>query len=369
MSSPSAPVWGGKGVRLPTLLVASSGGHLHELYELLPRFAGIDTDDVTWVTFDGAQARSLLRGMNVVLAPYPHPRDVKVTARHALLAYKTLRGRQFTHAISTGSSIAIPFLVLARLHGVSSHYIESATRLREPSLTGRLLALVPGVHLYSQTEGWRNPPWDYRGSVYDRYRAVPCDRAGPVHRVAVATGSARDYGFRRLLEAVVSALPPGIEVTWQTGSTSVEGLPIVARPEVPSEELATEFERADVVIAHAGVGLSLLALAAGRSPVLVPRRAARGEHVDDHQVEIAATLERRGLAVACEAENLTLGLLELAASRRVVRSEPAEPFHLNEGRAPRFPGASGPQRPRPAPLLSRRRASQPAGRDGTPPTL
>ena len=38
---------------------------------------------------------------------------------------------------------------------------------------------------------------------------------------------------------------------------------------------------ADVVISHAGVGSALTALRCGKRPILVPREAARGEHVDD----------------------------------------------------------------------------------------
>ena len=47
---------------------------------------------------------------------------------------------------------------------------------------------------------------------------------------------------------------------------------------------------ADVVVAHAGVGTALAALEVGKCPVLVPRRLAHGEHVDDHQVQIASEL-------------------------------------------------------------------------------
>ena len=91
-------------------------------------------------------------------------------------------------------------------------------------------------------------------------------------------GSSASYGFRRLLEATLKALPEGVEATWGTGSTPTDGLPIKARPGIPSHELAAEFAAADVVITHAGVGLSLLALAAGRCPApslcSVPREAS-----------------------------------------------------------------------------------------------
>jgi len=44
---------------------------------------------------------------------------------------------------------------------------------------------------------------------------------------------------------------------------------------------------ARVVITHAGVGSIMLALAAGKKPIVAPRLYRYGEHVDDHQTEIA----------------------------------------------------------------------------------
>jgi UDP-N-acetylglucosamine--N-acetylmuramyl-(pentapeptide) pyrophosphoryl-undecaprenol N-acetylglucosamine transferase len=349
---------------VPTLLVATPGGHLQELYELLPRLSVADPDDLTWVTSDGPQVASLLRGSRVVLVPYAHPRDLAVAVRHLLLARRVLGARRYTDVVSTGSSVAVPFLALAAAHGIPAHFIESATRVEEPSLAGRLLQHVPGVHLYRQAEpGWRDPRWHYRGSVYDCYRPDAAE-ASPVRRVAVATGSSESYGFRRLLEAVAAVLPDDVAVSWQTGSTLVEGLAIAARPAVPSDRLAAEFAAADAVVIHAGVGLSLLALAAGKCPVVVPRRAARGEHIDDHQVAVAAMLARRGLAVHCEAPELTMDVIRTAAGRAVRHDGVPPPFCLNREPAHRR-GSRGtrkiaPRLPRPA--------SRSAGRPGRRPT-
>ena len=317
---------------MATLLVASAGGHLQELLEFVPRFDLTDAADVTWVTFDTPQARSLLAEADVIYVPYPRPRDLVVTARHVALARRVLGGsRRFSHAISTGSSIAVPFLTRARLRGASCHYIESVTRRTAPSLTGRILARIPGITLYAQVSTWRDPPWHYRGTVFDGYEAVEGLKR-PIKKVAVAVGSSESYAFRRLLQVTLQALPEGVDVTWQTGSTPVDGLPIEARPGVPSAELEAEFAASDVVITHAGVGLSLLSLSAGRCPVLVPRRAERGEHVDNHQCELAGELDRRRLAVACEADDLTPEVLATAASRSIARVKSPPVFHLVEPR-------------------------------------
>ena len=48
---------------------------------------------------------------------------------------------------------------------------------------------------------------------------------------------------------------------------------------------------------EAGAGAILHALADGRTPVLMPRRARYDEHVDDHQAELALHLARLGRVV------------------------------------------------------------------------
>ena len=296
---------------------------------MLPRLSATQSLDVTWVTYDTAQSRSLLTGADVVFAPYANPRQLSMVARHLGLANRMLKGGRFARVISTGSSIALGFIPRARAGGLSCHYIESSARVDGPSLTGRILTWVPGTHMYSQVEGWREPPWHYRGSVFDDYRTEKVlGEPKPVHRIVVAVGSQQAYGFTSLLRRLTDIVPPTAEVLWQTGSTDVSNLGISARPDIPTEELAHEMAMADVVVIHAGVGLALLALSTGHCPVVVPRRSALGEHVDDHQVQLATALASKGLAVTSEAGQLSLEHLRQASSLRVERVADPPPFDL-----------------------------------------
>jgi UDP-N-acetylglucosamine transferase subunit ALG13 len=79
----------------------------------------------------------------------------------------------------------------------------------------------------------------------------------------------------------------------------------------------------DVVIGHGGLGTALTALRMGRYPILVPRRRAHGEHVDDHQQELVRALHAHQLALKREADEIVPEDLTVAAARRVTRSEPA----------------------------------------------
>jgi UDP-N-acetylglucosamine--N-acetylmuramyl-(pentapeptide) pyrophosphoryl-undecaprenol N-acetylglucosamine transferase len=127
---------------------------------------------------------------------------------------------------------------------------------------------------------------------------------------------------------MVELLPPGVEVLWQTGNTDVADLPVDGRRSVPGAEMEEALAKADAVVCHAGIGSALSALEAGRCPILVPRRKAFGENVDDHQGQIAAELSHRGLAIARRPDELAYEDLLSAASVEVGVASDPPPFVL-----------------------------------------
>lgn len=296
------------------LLVAGPGGHLEELWQLRPRLTGVD-GDVTWVTSDTTQARSLLAAEQRIFSPPSPPRSARATLANLRFAHHVLALADWTDVVTTGPLLSVPFLVTARRRGVRAHFVESPTRLSGPSLSATILERVPGVRFYSPYRWWRRRRWAYRGSVLDGYAPAPTEPP-ELRRVVVTLGTS-DFGFPRLVRGLLDVLPGDCEVFWQTGATDVRGTGIDARVSVPSGELSAAMARADLVVSHAGVGSALAAMRAGRAPLLVPRRASRGEHVDDHQLQIARELERRGLAMTCDPEELEPALLWKAASGRV----------------------------------------------------
>jgi UDP-N-acetylglucosamine--N-acetylmuramyl-(pentapeptide) pyrophosphoryl-undecaprenol N-acetylglucosamine transferase len=88
------------------------------------------------------------------------------------------------------------------------------------------------------------------------------------------------------------------------------------------EPLTARIRDAEVVITHAGVGSAVTAIRAGKKPVLVPRLARYGEHVDDHQLQLAERLAEFGLAVVWTPETPLEGLVA-EARQRTVRFEAA----------------------------------------------
>ncbi len=322
---------------MTTLFLATTGGHLEQLVSLADR-TGVDGPAV-WVTHENDQSRALLQGREAVFVPYVRVANAPDVARCVPTAHRLLRERSLTRAVSTGSGIALGYLPYLTARGVPCHYIESAARVAGPSRTGRVLHRVPGVRRYTQYAGWAGPQWAYRGSVFDSYEPDPAGRELPdTVRVVVTVGTAAEFPFSRLVERLVPLLAPdgalatatgrSVEVLWQTGCTPVDHLPITPRPFLPGDELAGLVDRADLVVGHAGVGSALTALAAGRRPVLAARSAALGEAGDDHQEQLAAELERKGLAIHRHPERLTVDDLLQGLSAGVRRSARVPAFEL-----------------------------------------
>ena len=324
------------------LFVANGGGHLKELLHLSQRLP-FQVDESLWVTFDSPQSRSLLRDHEVCYVRYSSPRDGWATLVNAVAAARILRRDRFDVALSTGATVAVSFLPLARLFGIPSHYIESAARVDGPSLTGRLLRWAPGVQLHTQYASWADGRWGYTGSVFDQFESTPSTDPTPIERVVVTVGASETYRFDRLIRALVPLLPAGVDVLWQTGSADVEGLGIDTRRQVPALELEAAMVDADLVISHAGIGSALTALESGHKPVLVPRERAFDEHVDDHQFQVALDLESRQLAVARRVDELRIEDLEEAAAHRVRERERPDPIAIDAptGRGRRFRRARG----------------------------
>jgi beta-1,4-N-acetylglucosaminyltransferase len=117
-------------------LIASSGGHLFQLSSL-KEFWG--NKDHFWVSFQTEDARYLLKDEKVYWAYFPTNRNIKNLVKNLFLAIKIIRKEKPDAIISTGAGIAVPFLLIGKLFGKKTLYLESITRNEELSLSGRLI--------------------------------------------------------------------------------------------------------------------------------------------------------------------------------------------------------------------------------------
>ena len=112
--------------------------------------------------------------------------------------------------------------------------------------------------------------------------------------ILVSTGT-NGAAFDRLLGALGGARP-GEEMIVQHGPSSVRPVGATCVAAMPFNEFRELAAQARVIVTHAGVGSTLVAMLAGHRPILVPRLARFGEAVDDHQLELAERLAALGAA-------------------------------------------------------------------------
>lgn len=310
-----------------TMMVCSGGGHLKQLFTLSSRL-GVAPEDQVWITFENGLSSSLLDGREVHYAPFVAPRDLRNLWQLRSLASQVMKKHTYDRAFSTGSSPAVAVLPMAAARGAQAHYIESAARADGPSMSGRILQRMGSVHTYTQYPAWKSSRWKYGGSIYDGFIPGPSSAIPTrISKAVVTVGTQEGYGFDRLYDALVPLLADCDEVLWQTGSQDVSRWGIEGRDRVAHAELTAAVREADVVIAHSGTGSALTAFEQGKFPILVPRLAKHGEHIDDHQLQIAKEMQRRGLAFMRTPEDLYDDVL-LDASSRSIRTVSAPPMAL-----------------------------------------
>jgi UDP-N-acetylglucosamine transferase subunit ALG13 len=129
--------------------------------------------------------------------------------------------------------------------------------------------------------------------------------------------------FERVVDWVLDL---GEEVVVQHGSTP-------PRPDAPNtvwhefldhEVLGGLMACADLVICHAGVGTVMSALRLGRTPVVMPRLMDRGEHVDDHQLQITRALASRNYVIPCTEREQLGAAMQIAHTNAMRRTEGGE---------------------------------------------
>lgn len=312
---------------MTAMLVATSGGHLTQLNLLRPRI--VPRGDVLWVTDATPQSTSMLAGQRVVELPNRAPRAYVGILRDYLRLCGVFRRERIDHVYSTGAQMALSAMLAAKTFRVPFSYIESGTRVRELSATGRVLARVPGISRYVQYPFAADDRWRFALSVFEGFRVVPAAPPARTPRVVVTVGGNAHYGFERLVRRVHAIIPSHWEVLWQVGPSQVADLGIATVRSLPSAELRRAIADADLVISHAGTGSILTALQLGRRPIVVPRRAAHGEHVDGHQDDLAAYVASEGLALVRDADDLTLADLSDALRLRVVNVGDPAPVELD----------------------------------------
>lgn len=296
------------------LLMASTGGHLEQLTRIFPA-ASVHPDSL-WLSFASKQTTSLMSGRRHKLIREIGNRDYIGVTRGVSEIRSAIEDERFDAAVSTGAAIALSGFLAARLKGIPTLYIESVSRVQGPSMTGTILSRTRlADRLATQHESYADDRWRYYGSVMDAFRSEEIPRrTGPVF---VTLGTLNKYKFTRLITHLQRLLGDDADVVWQLGSNDDPGLPGKVHRTVSSQDFDQLALEARCVISHAGVGSALRLLELGIFPILAVRRQAHGEHVDDHQQQIAELMDRNSLCLRREADEITREDLATAARMAV----------------------------------------------------
>jgi UDP-N-acetylglucosamine transferase subunit ALG13 len=138
-------------------------------------------------------------------------------------------------------------------------------------------------------------------------------------RLFVTVGNAL-VPFDRMLRMVDQAIAStGLNISGvcQHGTSTFLPRALDPRPSLSRTEFDAELALAEVVIAHAGVGTLWSAIRCGHRPLVVPRRVALGEHVNDHQLEIVEELSPKGQITWIRSEDdMAAALCDFARGER-----------------------------------------------------
>lgn len=110
------------------------------------------------------------------------------------------------------------------------------------------------------------------------------------------TVGTHEQQFNRLVKSVDDLVADGTikePVFQQTGYSTYEPNHCEYSQFVPAQRMQGLMSQASVVITHGGPSSFVEAMAAGKAPVVVPRRSEYGEHVNDHQADFVRIVAER----------------------------------------------------------------------------
>jgi len=104
----------------------------------------------------------------------------------------------------------------------------------------------------------------------------------------------------KLVDGLFSDMKLHKQVIAQIGQSNYEPKHFVFHKFLEKEEFVRYISQAEIVITQGGVGAIMTALKFKKPTIIVPRLAKYGEHVDDHQREIAHAFAKKGYVICCD---------------------------------------------------------------------
>jgi len=110
----------------------------------------------------------------------------------------------------------------------------------------------------------------------------------------------QNNSFHRLLEEVQKNIDNGNiqeEVIVQKGYTKFESQTMTLYDQLPLNEMNQLIEKADLIITHGGVGSIINSIQRSKKVIAIPRLKKYNEHVNDHQLDIIQSFNKKGYII------------------------------------------------------------------------
>lgn len=139
--------------------------------------------------------------------------------------------------------------------------------------------------------------------------------------IFVALGTQK-FPFNRLLKELDLMSEEGKikdEVVAQTGYSTYIPKMFKFTKFLSVDEYNKNIKKCDLLITHAGVGTILEGKKLNKPIIVVPRLSKYGEHVDDHQLEIAEDFAKKKLVFVCRDTNELDSLIKESKKNKLMK--------------------------------------------------
>jgi len=277
-------------------LVCSHGGHLSDLLFLLEALSG---HDFFFVTYDSPRTRSLSHRKYFLPNFSEKPAGLLV---YPMRTIQILRTERPDVIISDGAEIAIPFFYLGKALGIKTVFIESYTRIEQPTITGRLVYPVSDLFLVFWPEllpkyGKRTKYW---GGLLEFTSLPETARRAKKEELVLVTVGMHYVGFERLvrkMDEIAGRL--GQRVFMQIGSTQYRPKNADYVDFLEDKSMKDYMSKARLVVCQ-GAMSAVDSICRGTPVIAVPRLKERGEVINDHQIAFSRKLQDLGLVTTVE---------------------------------------------------------------------
>lgn len=309
-------------------LAASGGGHLRQLLDLEAFWS---EHDHVFVTEPTAMGHSVAQRHPTEFVPHVALGQAKLghpltMLRSAIANFAASRRIVKQHRpdvfISTGAGSMFFTGLLAKMRGAKVIIIDSFARFDKPSAFARLAGPLADWRIAQS----RTAALAWNGAEYfDPLVMLEGERPDKKPLLFATVGAT--LPFARLLDYVGDAKKEGLipeQVVIQTGigAAPIDGVECVET--LDFDEMKNLLTQADIAVCHGGTGSIITALQAGCRTIAIPRLFERGEHYDNHQLEITEAFEKRGLLfVARDRDEFAAALIKArAATPRRATTDP-----------------------------------------------